>query len=309
MTEPDSSKLARALRLVDFRRLPKRMQTVVTILASVLFAAGAVLAWQRLGTSVAEMKWWPAVGVLLTAPLPLILSAIEFRITAEGLGDHVDARTAVQVAVLGYAANFLPIPGGTILRISTLSGNPDLSARRSTHSTVTVGGFWLAVASLSAGAGLFVLGAAWVGLVLLAASLAALTFSGWGAARLHPRPSTRLFVSRILAVEVLFIVVAAVRTYLAFLVFGLAVPPLAALVVATSSALSTAVGIAPSGLGLREGIAAVLAGAAGISPSAGFLASALLRIAGVVAAGAISVATALWKRTSDSKGDPAAGES
>lgn len=304
MTEPvdKAGTLVRVVRTFDYRRLSQRARTAVSILAAFLFAVGTILSWDRLDVSLADLRWTPLILVIVTAPAPLFLSAWEFSATSKSLGDRVDRRTAMDVAVLGYAANFLPIPGGTILRISTLSGKPETSPGRSTHATVTVGGFWLALAGLAAGLGILVLGEPWIGFVITGGSVLVLAIAYRSARRLSPSPTVNHFIGTFLAIETAFILLAAVRTYLAFLVLDITIPPLAALVVASSSALSTAVGLAPSGLGLREGLAALLAAASGISPGAGFLASALLRVAGIAAAGTLSLVSPFLRRRRGPKG-------
>lgn len=281
---------------LDFRRFSRRTKQWITASAGLAFGAGAVLSWRELSVSVSELRIWPIVLVILTAPLSLLLSGVEFRLLGRALDKKIEWSAAMDIALIGYAGNLLPIPGGALVRVSTLSGYEDVSPGRASQVTVGVGMIWLGLAFILAGLGLISIESVWAFLLMLA-GLAVLACAALVLRHAQPRPSYSSFFFSVLALEFVAISVAAVRTYLAFQALGFDVQLPAALVVATSSAMSAAVSIAPAGLGIREGLSAGLADLAGIPAFLGFLAAVTLRLAGLLAAALVASLTVLGRRS------------
>lgn len=300
--------LTRLLGFLDYRSFSRRTQIVVTVVGFAVFAAGAVFSWNRLDLSLSGINVLPLVVVVASAPVTILMSAVEFRVTARGLRDHAGWGSAIDIALVGYAANMLPIPGGTLVRISTLTGQAESgSPRGPTHATLTVGVVWLAAALLISGSALLGLdrsryGAGFViaGILLMAAAVVV-------ARRFAPTPTVPRFLLAVFALELGSVGVSAFRTYFAFLALDLQVSIGVALVVAASTAMSSAVGIVPSGLGLKEGLSALLAGLSGFAPSAGFLASVLLRLVNMLTAGGVSAVRLVMRGRPGSTTDSAPG--
>lgn len=291
------------LELLDFKRYSRRTQLWITVITAVVLSAGVLLSWERLGLALTELRLWPALLVLFTAPLTFLLSASEYRLLASAIGSQRSWREAGEISIVGYASNLLPVPGGALVRISALAGS-SRPLKQPTQMTLVVALIWLGMALVVGGAGFQASDRPALGLAVAIAGAGLLVLAVAVARPLNPRPSARSFQFRAIALELGSVLLAAARTYLAFRVIGVEAPFAAAMVVAASSALSSAIGVVPAGLGIREGFAAVLASLTGISPAAGLLAAVVLRISGMLVAVVGSASMTARRTNSDSREDP-----
>lgn len=285
---------------LSYRRLSPRGRRFATLVSLAVFAVVTFVALARFEPGPGGLSIASAVAVVATAPIPLLLSGLEFSITGSMLGLRVDRREALRIAVLGYGLNYLPLPGGTMLRISALTDDTRAhSLAKSTGATLVVGGFWLSAALLLAAVAALSLGVLAVGWVLLGSSVVAGVVATATFNRIRNTAHPNRLLVTLLAVEISFVAVAAARTYLALAALGVSESGWeAAGMVAAASAVSTAMGLFPAGLGIREVLAGALAGAAGIEPASGVLVTGLLRIAGASAAGLIALIHLLQDRPS-----------
>lgn len=291
----------RALRLVDFKRYSPRTRRLVTLVAFVLILVGGSLAWTRLGLSLSELRVVPAFVIILTAPLTFVLSASEYLLLASAIGSKRTWREAADISIIGYASNLLPLPGGAVVRISSLVGDSGQSPKQPTQMTLVLAVLWLAAALLIGGVGFLALDSRGLGLAFCGAGIFLTVVGLFSIRSLKPLPNPFGFALRAFALEFAFVILAVVRTYFAFRVVDVDAAVEASMVVAASNSLSSSIGIVPAGLGVREGLAAVLAGLTGTAPAAGLLASLVLRLTGMVAALVGSALMAMRK----SNGPPA----
>lgn len=257
------------------------------IIAALVLVAGLYLSFRFQPGLLDRLDWRPALVLFIFGvPLILLLSSLEFAVMARVLGRRVNLATAFEVTVIGAAANMLPVPGGALTRVAALKfAGAGLRESATTMIMMTI--MWLGVALMVSGAAVIHLGSELPGFMVLAAGLAAVTlaffFTGSPAATFGP-------VLASLVLKFFLVMADGVRIYLALSALGFDAAPVQALVLVVAGALGSAVSIMPAGLGVREGLAALLAPLAGLAASAGFLAAALSRIIDL----AVVAPLALW---------------
>ena len=280
-----SSRLrAIGLRLPRGRQRPPRWLLAVAIAA---IAAGAFFAIRSLPDDLEHFVWWPIAAIAVLVVPGVTLNGYEYLVTARLSGVTVRLLAAVRIAIYGTAANLLPLPGASLVRIEAMRRS-GASLGRATKSTAAVGVAWLA-ASLVA-AGLVLLPRGLIALPPLAAGAAALAVLVAVLARGRTRRETLRAVATILAVELAFVVTAAAKLWFAMTAIGADPSVAAALTIGVSGVLASATGFLPGGLGLREGLAAALGPLVGIDPSIAFLAVLIDRIVSLSALALIATA-------------------
>jgi hypothetical protein len=228
-----------------------------------------------------------AGGVLL-APFTSALNALEFSISARILERRVPFLEALRIALFATAANLLPLPGAAIVRVGKLK-HMGAKIGGAVSSTVLMGLVWLGIALVIAGVALVARGTAPAGVLFFGGGSATLALSWFLLTRHVTDPGRRRrLAAAIVGVEVLFVLMGALRLYIVLVAIRAPVEPSQALVLNVSGALAATVGIFPAGLGLREGIAAALAPLVGLKPAHGFFSGAMNRILGMAGNGLLS---------------------
>lgn len=276
--------MARAARLV--RKL-RQVSSNPTLRPWLLLFAGlvfAVLVYQSFrslpdtGKSPRPLVMVPYV--LLLAPTMLALNALEYRAMGLALGHRIGFRSAARVGLTASLANYLPAPGGVVVRTAALKGKGS-SIGSAVSINAVAGLLWLALASLAAGIALLLTGAlpqrGALGVALGAVCLVAAAL--W--ARRSGQGWRRSF-GRLVWVEAGIVVIAGLRVWAAFLAIGQTASIGAAVAISSSTVIAAAVGIFPAGLGLREAISGGLAVAVSVPSAAAVAAMAIDRVAGQV---------------------------
>jgi uncharacterized membrane protein YbhN (UPF0104 family) len=233
------------------------------------------------------------VAGLVCVPVIVALNALEFRLMAHFAQHHPPMLEIVQITVLGSAANLLPMPGAVMVRLANLR-KAGVRVTRGLNLTAIIGLAWLGTACVLGGAvqlwahTAFALGAVAVGSVLLAIGALMLTRA--------LDPGTRVAGAlELFAIECAFILMQALRLFLiaAALRFDVSYAQTTTLAIATVAA--AAIGFLPSGLGAREGIAALLAPIVGFPAAVGLVITAVDRLVSLavlsVFAGIVTFAT------------------
>jgi hypothetical protein len=257
-------------------RVRDRYRHAALGIAVVLFIVGGLAAIQRVDVDLKGSAWPILAAVaLLGVPPMMLLNAAEVRAAAR-LSSNVelDWRIAIEVAVTGTAANLLPIPGATLVRIDAMAA-AGASTSDAVRSNVAVGAIWVAVSAAISAAILtgFSIVAA---IIALSVALAA-GFLAKVALR-NKHDWSRL--GMVLAIEVASLGLTAARLWAIGSALGTNIGGQQAIVIAASYAVTSAVGIFPGGLGLREGLSSGLALVVGLPGSTGFVASAVDRLLG-----------------------------
>jgi hypothetical protein len=252
--------LAAESRLNRLTRSPVARRWLLPI-GLVIFVVITVLSFLSLRNGV-HLRWW-AVGVVLAAtPVTVLINAAEYRLMGQINGHRIGWISASRLTVFATAANLLPLPGGVLIRTQALRMRGS-SYRHALLANAVAMLAWIGVGSLVIGAlllsthlvaaiVLFVVG---VGTVLACAVL----LRGLHLASPHA------LLGRLLIVELVKVALNGVRIYFAFRCIGYTASPAQAVALTAANILAAAVGIFPSGLGLREGLAGLIGAAMSVS--------------------------------------------
>lgn len=253
----------------------KAWQRPLLMLALAGFAIGCALSISSLELAPERLRIAPLVTMMLAAiPLSIAYSAVSMMQLAGAGKVRMGFGEALRVSVLAQAAELLPLPGGAMVRTAALMGR-GCSTVRSTELVMGVSLMWIACGALAAGIALAGAGpAAW----LLAGAGAAgmLATCLWLSLRYSAGFAVGALLLRIAGVALV-----AWRMTLAFAIIGIAITWLDAGTFAFATILGSAAALVPAGLGVGEGLAALLAAPAGLSAASAFLAAALSRVAGL----------------------------
>jgi hypothetical protein len=266
-----------------------RMQLAVFALAGLAFAVGAVLAIQNFPDTHRNPNYVLLVVDVALGPLMVVvLNGVEFAWIATLLAQRVTIGRALRISVLGTAANQLPIPGAVLVRTQALAAGGS-GYRRALMGNLSVGLAWMGSAFVMAG--LLQLGGRipWVGAGCAVGGVALLVGCRRVVKRTLPPGAPRFMTTRIVGVETALVLVQGTRLYIVLRGFGELVSPAQSVALALSSVLSTALGIAPGGFGVREAIAAGIGPVVGLPASASLVATAFDRVADLVVVGIASL--------------------
>ncbi|WP_205599864.1 lysylphosphatidylglycerol synthase domain-containing protein [Arhodomonas sp. KWT] len=218
-------------------------------------------------------------------PLTVFTNAVQFWLTADLLRVHMPLARAVQITLLSTAANMLPLPGGSVVRIAALKSD-DNTYRQGTAATVLVAGNWLGVTLVLAGCALLALGLDRPGASVLVGGILALAAAGTGLRLLHKAELGWMLA--LVTAQMALVGIGTLRLWLCFRALGDPVAALEAIVLTLSTVIAAAVGVAPAGLGVTEATAAGIAATVGIPASLAFVAAALNRISGLAVVGPLA---------------------
>lgn len=293
-----------ALRRRLTERPSPKTERLLSVLAGVVFLAGGYLAWRGSGVRAEDLVWTPlAITAVLLVPATVALNAVEYWLTGWILGVAIRPMSALRVTVVATAANLLPLPGGALVRMQGLR-NAGASYRRSVAVNIVAALFWVGASLLLAGVALFPTRAGLA--VLVGSGAVAVVLAGAAAlARVSTRPLLRGLLS-LSVVELLLVVVQAVRLLFVLWGLGIAADLGQTLVLSASAAMAASAGIFPGGLGLTEAISAALAPIVDLSAGAGFLSTGVNRVVGLVTMAPVAIVAAVRSRTpSGEEQDPA----
>lgn len=256
-----------------------RVRTTGLLLAVVIFVGGlatALAAHPRILGRI-DLQLW--LLVLPCIPLTILLNATQFWVTTHMMRTPASLGRAALVTVLSTAANVLPIPGGSIIRIAALK-DPTNTYQDATTVTLLTGATWASVALLLAGATLPFLDRHAASIFTLGSGAFLLVIATLLLRR--RAPGSDGWLGMLLLTQAALVVVGTTRLWLCLLAIGQALSFLAIVPLSMSSIISALVGFAPAGLGVTELSAAGIAFAIGLAPSAAFLAAAVNRISGLL---------------------------
>jgi hypothetical protein len=258
----------------------ERSRKVLLGVAFAAFVAMGVVALRNYPDDVAQTpNWWALVAVGIVGPtLTILLNAAEYRVQGRMVDVGVGLPEALQVTILGTAANMLPLPGSMLVRTQALSGRAGY--RAAIRTTTVAGATWLFCTAVLAGIALMFLDLVLVGSLVAAVGLVGVAGSGWLTRRTVE--NWRRPFAALVAVETATALVGAGRLLGILLALGLDVTVGQAMALTLSGVIAAATGIFPSGLGIREAVAAGIASAVSLPASVGFVATAADRIAGLV---------------------------
>jgi hypothetical protein len=255
-----------------------RVKTVILALAVIFFTAGLGVSLRHQPEILDRLDWWPVVLLMAVAvPVNIGVNAGIFILTARLVGHNISFTGALEIGVIGSAANMLPLPGGVVVRVVGLK-TLGASYRKGAGVTALVASLWAGVAFLYAGAWMSAFGGGIVGPLFVVAG--ALTTLAGLAAMTRFTVTWRLVVS-LLGLLVLLVVLDALRILWCLNALGTAAHFAQASAFSVASVVGAALSIVPAGLGVREAASAALAPLVDLDASIGFLAASLNRLVGL----------------------------
>lgn len=271
-------------RLKDQRA---RLRVPLLVLALAIFIGGAALSIDRLSLRPSDLVATPLLLLALgVVPLAIAYSSVNMMLMGKAVGAPIGFVEGLRVSVFAQVAELLPIPGGAIVRTAALM-NRGAGTLRSTGVVLAFALLWVSVAAV--GGGMALLGTGFAGQALLVSGVAgAVAICWWLTARFGWRIALPALILRVLGIALV-----SVRTVLAFAAIGLALSWSDSLAFAFGIILGSAASIVPAGLGIGEGISALLAVPLAVAPEAAFLAVGLARLVGF-AGNMLGVALFAW---------------
>lgn len=273
------TRLLRLERAVNNRAGSPKARQWLLVFAFVLFVVISVVSFQSLPNGV-HFHWWALpVLILVTTPAMVLANSAEFRMMGQINGHRIKWLPAARLTVIAGAANLLPLPGGIMIRTQALrkrgSSYKHALAANAAAGLTWIGAGCLAIATLFAFDGDTVLAA----VVLAVLGVAALVAVALLLRRIDRSSAARNLAS-LLVIETATVVISGVRIFLAFRLIGLSVNAAQAVALTASQIIAAAVGIFPSGLGLRELLAGAIGSAVDLPVSEAVAATASDRITG-----------------------------
>ncbi|MCG9545948.1 flippase-like domain-containing protein [Vibrio sp. Isolate33] len=259
-------------------RLSPNIEIKILATAMLLFLAGIYLSLRDEPDLFNEFDWYDAaVVVLVGVPLTVMINGLEFMCCARMVGRKFSIFRSLEITIVGSAANMLPVPGASIVRILALKST-GLSLIKSTGINMLLALIWIGISFLYAGMTLLHFVDGLIAWGVIGTGGLALLSSFWVVSYNHIHSMTYLYV---VVLKFVLVLVDAARIYFCFQALGLDVLFLQASVFVVSGVMGSAVSVVPAGLGVRELVSAVLAPLIGVAASAGFLSATLNRIAGL----------------------------
>lgn len=257
------------------RRFRDRWKWPLQMLMACILLIGLVWAWSNLDLNVSHLSGSAlAVLVLVAVPTAVAHNAWNMIELGRAFDVKIEAKTALRAASWSQIAELLPIPGGAIVRTSLLVQN-GVKLARSAELVTLQALIWTSFGLLGGGIALLGNSVAAGGLIASGAfAIVALAILVWK--RFCVQTAARALGLRLIGMALF-----ALRMKCAFAVIGIILPVSAAFGFAAAAIAGSSVSIAPGGLGLSEGIAALLAAQIGVSAAAAFIAVALSRLAGL----------------------------
>ncbi len=282
---------ARLERVAQRARQPasRRLQLWVFAIAAVGFAIGTTFAIKDFPHTHHHADYaMLAVVVVFGPPTVVTLNSIEFTLVAGLLAQKVRIGYAIRIAVLGTAANQLPLPGAVLVRTQALASGGS-GYRRAIVANMAVGLAWIGSAFTMAGLLQLHGRVPALGIGFALAGVLCLVGCERIVHRNRPADGPRFMTARIVATETALVLVQAARLALVLHGFGVRVSPAQAVALALSGVLATALGIVPGGVGIREALAAGIGPVVGLPASVSLIATAFDRIADLVVVGLAAV--------------------
>jgi hypothetical protein len=256
------------------------------LLAALFFIGGIYLSLTSSSFDEISVGWSYVIFLTFAgAPATLALNTMALKVSASAVAVQLSTLAAVRLTVLSSAANFLPIPGGAVIRVSALKmGGSTYQSAISITAYAAI--FWVAIALTVAGIGLAGLTSSptYLAIMTLGITLGVAAYIGASSVAGSQRTALRL-------VFIAFAthLVATLRFWLAFKALGISLSLAESAVIAASGTAGAMVAIIPGGFGINEAVAALLAQLTGQAAATGFLAATVNRLANYVIRGPLAI--------------------
>lgn len=271
-------RLARAELLLNRRSSSPRARRILLIVALAAFLIISAVSFDALRGGVHFHLWAFLVLAFLATPLMLLVNAEEYRAVGAVAGQHVTWVEGLRLTALTTAANLLPLPGGVLIRTQALRQKGS-TYKRALYGNAAAGVAWVAMGLLAIGVLFVATGERRVaGIVMLV--LGVLAIAGlWRMLRRTDGAVAGIHLLRLLLVELATVGVSAFSIELAFAMLGFSVTAAQDVALAGAVIISSAIGIFPAGLGLREALAGAIGAAVDLRAAEAVAAIAAERVA------------------------------
>jgi hypothetical protein len=227
----------------------------------------------------------------IAGPGSLLLMTAEFYLMTRIGGNPATWRTSLEVTVYTVAANLLPLPGGVIARVTAMKAH-GTSVGRSSLVVLLFIGIWGGLSFCWSGVALVFVDYVRLGAAATALGLALLCASGLVVAHLR---ASRTLCLAVVVTRLAMLTLEVLRMMIAVRVLGSSIDFSGASVFVISTFLGIAIMIVPGGLGVREGVVALLSPLVSLDSAIGFLAVAVDRLARMI--GVLGLAALMLLRT------------
>jgi len=283
-TKPEAqSVIARLQRaLAWLKGVTKAYRGWIIAIAGLAFVVGVAVSINSLALTWSDIApGYILLSAFVIVPIALSYGALNFIILARGAGQSVPFARALKVSCVASFAEFLPIPGGAMVRGGAMmqqgSGATDAAAHVMINALL-----WVACAAIAAAAAIGLDNpASWP--IGLAGLTGVILCTLW----LWNKAGAAIALLAIV-MRVIGLAIAGARILAAFLAIGIAASFFEIYPFVFAAILGSAASIAPGGLGISEILAATIATLSTISSQAAFIAVALNRVIGLVISGVIT---------------------
>ncbi|MEM9501348.1 MAG: hypothetical protein AAF941_05825 [Pseudomonadota bacterium] len=271
----------------------KAFRIPLFIAAALLFTVGLAISAARLDLALSDIApRYILLSALIFIPLAFVYGAFNFMVMARGAGVKVPFARAFKVSCVAQFAEFLPIPGGAIVRGGALMQDGSGAVEATKHVMVNAV-LWIACAGAAAA---FSLG--WEDPISIAIGLTGI--AGITACTIWLSAKAGIGLALLaLAMRVVGLFIAGARILAGFLAIGVSIEFLDLYPFVFATILGSTASIAPGGLGISEAVAAAIATLSTVAPGAAFVAVALNRLIGFAVSG---IATGVITVLSSAKG-------
>lgn len=270
------------------------VRRMILAVAAVVFLGATALAVARLPPFDLALRWL-IVAAVLALGIP-VLNALEYMLMGRWVEVDVGLRNALSVTVVASAANLAPLPGAALVRAKALLGR-GTDAAETGRVLASLGVGWVGVAVFVAGTAVAAVGRLEVGTAVMALGIAGVAALP---VMLPPASRTAGNVLRCVLLELVAVLLQALRLVLILVGLGYEGRIVQTLVLPAAGALGNAAGLVPGGLGLRELLAGAFAPLVDLPAAEGVVAAATDRVLSLLALAVAALLMALNRPDADS---------
>jgi hypothetical protein len=271
------------------RRAFSAYRAPIFAVCAVLFLAGFWVSVSRLEIGLSDLAFgYIALSALIVIPISMIYGALNFMVMARGAGITIGFAKSFKISCVAAFAEFLPIPGGALVRGGAMMREGSGAVDAGLHVTVNAL-LWIACSAVAAALVLGLTHPVAIG-IGVAGVFGVLTCTFWLVVK-----AGWVIAGAALAMRLIGLLIAGARILTAFLAISVAVGFFEIYPFVFAAILGSAASLAPGGLGISEVVAASIATLSTVPPEAAFIAVGLNRIIGF---GVSGIATAVITLTS-----------
>lgn len=258
-----------------------KFRSITYSLALLILVIGVVISLQRNPHLFSDVQVWPILLVLIAGiPLTLVTNAMRYIFCARLIGISSGWFRAMEVTTISTAANMLPLPGGTAVRLAALSADSS-SILKGSKVTVISTSIWVAITLIFGGTGIFFYSTT-PGTVFICSGIFLFLATGIGLYTIAGENLERENALYLCLVELVSVSIDAFRFMLCLQALGISAEFLQSASLVIASLVGSAVGIVPAGLGVREIVSAMMGPVVNLPAEACFVSATLNRLIGLV---------------------------